>query len=280
MIDYHIHTYHSIDAEGSIDEYCKQALKCGLKEICFTNHCELDTRRDDNLIRFNGKNDPQPLTRESLLKLQNQVLQATKLYKRSDLKVKFGLEVGYFEGIEERLQEVTQDIDFDFVLGSIHCLNHICIDSSKEYETYFTKYKVSELFRNYFQEIESLINSGLFNSVGHLDVYKKYGIGFYGTEINTLPEDSVKNCFRMMAEKEIALEINTAGLRRINEFYPAPLIMKYAKTQGINLITIGSDAHRVADLGKGIREGMEYAKSFGFDAVYSFEKRKPVRVPI
>ncbi len=280
MIDYHIHTHHSIDAEGSIDEYCKQALRCGLKEICFTNHCELDPQRDDNLIRFNSNSEPQPFTRDCLLRLRDQVLQSKEHYKRLNLTVKFGLEVGYFNGIEERLPKVTEGIDFDFVLGSIHCLNHICIDSSREYETYYAKHKVPELFHNYFQEIVRLINSELFDSVGHLDVYKKYGIAFYGTEINTLPEDALKNCFRMMVEKEIALEINTAGLRRINEFYPAPAIMKYARAQGIKLISIGSDAHKVEDLGKGIREGIEYAKSFGFDAIYSFEKRKPVRVQI
>jgi len=280
MIDYHIHTHHSIDAEGSIDEYCKQALKCGLKEICFTNHCELDPQRDDNLIRFDGTGEPQPFTRDCLLRLQNQVLQSKDRYKRSGLTVKFGLEVGYFDGIEKFLHEVTKDIVFDFVLGSIHCLDHICIDSSREYQTYFAKHKVPDLFHNYFKEVKNLINSELFNSVGHLDVYKKYGIGFYGTEIHTLPEDSLKDCFQLMAEKEIALEINTAGLRRINEFYPAPSIMKHARAQGVNLITIGSDAHKVADLGKGIKEGMEYAKSFGFEAVCSYEKRKPIRVLI
>ena len=84
----------------------------------------------------------------------------------------------------------------------------------------------------------------------------------------------------MMAERNIALEINTAGLRRINQFYPGPLIIKYAREQGVNLITIGSDAHRVEDLGKGIAEGMKYAKSFGFEAVYKFNKKQPISVKI
>lgn len=278
MIDYHIHTCHSIDAEGSIEEYCRQALKCGLKEICITNHCELDPQRNDNFIKFANKK--LPLTRDGLVQLQNQILQVRKHYTHLGLTIKFGLEVGYYEGIEHRLQEVVKNIDFDFWLGSIHCLNHICIDSHKECTIYFSKYSVSELLENYFYATQALVNSQLFDSVGHLDVYKKYGLQYYGENINNVPEDLLRKSLELMREKEIALEINTAGLRRIGEFYPAPNIMKLARELGLKMITIGSDAHKVEDLGKGIKEVLAYVKSFGFDAVYGFEKRKPVKIKI
>ncbi len=278
MIDYHIHTQHSIDAEGTIREYCKQAVKQDIDEICITNHCELDPLRNDSFIRFN--NHRLPFTRDRLIRLQEEVMREKEFYEKSGLKVKFGLEVGYYDGIEPHLEKIVDGIDFDFLLGSIHCLNHICIDSSKECKLYFTKYNLSELLENYFQAVEKLINSQYFDSIGHLDVYKKYGLEFYGEDINTIPEEAMKKIFRMMAEKEIALEINTAGLRRIHEFYPSPPIMKYAREQGVTMITIGSDAHRVEDLGKGIKQGLEYAKSFGFDTIYKFEKRKRFKIKI
>ncbi|MCK4250170.1 histidinol-phosphatase [candidate division WOR-3 bacterium] len=278
MIDYHVHTHHSIDAEGTVREYCKQAIKTGLKEICFTNHCELDPFRNDSLIRFTDHK--QPLTREALLRLQDEIFREREFFRRSSLKVRFGLEIGYYDGIEPYLKKLLEDINFDFLLGSIHCLDHICIDSSKESSEYFIKHSASELLHNYFLAIEKLINSQLFDSIGHLDVYKKYGFGFYKEEINTVPEEIIRKIFRMMKEKKIAFEINTAGLRRINQFYPSPSIMEYAQEQGLELITVGSDAHRVEDLGKGIKQSFEYAKSFGFDAVYGFEKRKATKIKI
>lgn len=278
MIDYHIHTDHSIDAGGTITEYCEQAIKIGLREICITNHCELDKKRDDNYIKFvNHKN---PLTKELLLRLRDEVIRANDLNKKNGLTVRFGLEVGYYDGIESRLQEILNDINFDFVLGSIHCLDHICIDSSKESSTYFSKHTAAELMDSYFKEIEKLINSGLFDSIGHLDVYKKYGLNFYGEEIKSFPEGHLEKIFKMMAEKEIALEINTAGFRLLKEFYPAPSLMKCARDHDVKMITIGSDCHKVEDLGKGIDEGLEYSKSFGFDLVYGFDKRKPIKVEI
>lgn len=278
MIDYHVHTAHSIDAEGTVREYCKQAVKRGLKEICITNHCELDPLRNDSFIRFD--NQREPFTRDNLLRLQNEVLREKIFFKDSGLDVKFGIEVGYYDGIESRLQGITEGIDFDFVLGSIHCLDHICIDSSRECSLYFSHHTVSELLENYFRAVEHLISSRLFDAVGHLDVYKKYGLDFYGKKINSLQEDSLRRTFQLMEENDVALEINTAGLRRIKEYYPSPSLLQYAQSEGVSRKTIGSDAHRVDDLGKGINQGLEYAKSYGFNAVYGFEKRRPIPIKI
>ena len=86
--------------------------------------------------------------------------------------------------------------------------------------------------------------------------------------------------FHMMNEHRVALELNTAGLRRINEFYPSPDIMEIARDAKITHITIGSDAHTVEDLGKGISQGINYLKSFGFNTIYRFDKRKPIPVKI
>lgn len=273
FIDYHIHTNHSIDAEGSLKEYCQQAINLGLKEICFTDHCELDPKRSDSLIRFEG--NTQPLTNDALKKLQVEVNETKEIFKKSGLKVKFGLEIGYYEGIESRLKETLQGLELDFLLGSIHCLAHICIDSSREYELYFKRKNVLELLNNYYAEIEKLINSQLFDGLAHLDVYKKYGTQFYGAAIKNFPQEILNIIFKTMTKNGLALEINTAGLRRQNEFYPSPQIMALAKNQKIKLITIGSDCHKIADLGRGIKEAFAYAESFGLDTVSGFEKRKP-----
>jgi histidinol-phosphatase (PHP family) len=278
MIDYHIHTNHSMDAKGAIHEYCEQAQRLRLQEICFTNHCELDVARTDNVIQFDG--DRQPLTREALRKMQHEILRAQELYRGSGLTIKFGLEVGYYEGIESRLREITEGIDFDFLLGSIHCLDHICIDSSKECIRYFSQYSAKDMLFNYYRAIEQLIDSQLFDSIGHLDVYKKYGHAFYGKDIDVFPPEHLNKIFRMMAEKEIALEVNAAGYRQFNEFYPSPTLMRCARAQGVSMITIGSDCHKVEDLGVGIEEALEYARSFGFETVYAFDKRKPVQIDI
>ncbi|MGB7054712.1 MAG: histidinol-phosphatase [bacterium] len=273
MVDYHIHTQHSIDASGTISEYCNQAVKIGLQEICFTNHCELDPERDDSFIRFNGEREP--FSKKGLMKLQSEVNEARDRYKHQGLIVKFGIEVGYYKGIEQKLKGIIEGIDLDFVIGAIHCLDHICIDSSRECRRYFDRHDASQYVDNYYVSVASLIESGMFNSLAHIDVYKKYGRDHYGAEIADVPRHLVTRIFRMIKDNHIALEINTAGMRFMQEFYPAPMLMKIAHEQGVKLITIGSDSHKPEDLGKDLSLATEYLKSFGFDAVHTFDKRNP-----
>lgn len=278
MIDYHIHTGHSPDAQGTIREYCERAVRLRLKEICFTNHVELDPARNDNVIRFDHRDEP--LTQPALRRLHEEVETARKFYAPQGLAVKSGIEIGYFTDMEERLAESAGGIEYDFLLGSIHCLNHACIDSSREYQGYFSQRTARQLIDEYYSEILKLAESRLFDALGHIDVYKKYGIKYFGPDINYLPRDLLAAIFDALRANGIALEINTAGLRRIGQFYPALEIMKLARDCGIERLTIGSDCHRVEDLGKGIKEGVEYVKSFGFSKFFTFEKRKPIPIKI
>jgi histidinol-phosphatase (PHP family) len=278
MIDYHIHTSHSPDAEGAIPDYCERAVVLGIREICFTNHAEMDPERDDNVIRFDGRQET--LTNAGLKRLHREILARRDAYGTKDLTVRSGIEVGFFPGMEKRLAEMTASIDYDFLMGSIHCLNHACIDSSREYRDYFSRHAARDLLDEYYAEILKLVESRLFDSLGHIDVYKKYGMKFYGSEIDYLPRDILAAVFDAMRRNGTALEINAAGLRRIDQFYPSEEIMEIARDLKVERITVGSDCHKVDDLGKGIKEACEYAKSFGFSNVFTFEKRKPIGVKI
>ena len=273
MIDYHIHTQHSIDATGSVTEYCNRALEIGLQEICFTNHCEMDPERNDSFIRFDGEREP--FSRQSLMRLRKEIFEARDKYNKQGLTVRFGIEVGYYKGIEPQLQEIIEGSELDFVIGAVHCLEHICIDSSKECKKYFDQYDPQQLVHNYFVTVEDLVKSRMFDSLAHIDVYKKYGRDHYGDGIYDVPHDIVDHVFSLIKENHIALEINTAGMRFMNEFYPAPHLMKMAHDKGLELITIGSDSHRPEDLGKDLTLALEYLKTNGFDAICTFDKRKP-----
>jgi histidinol-phosphatase (PHP family) len=275
VIDYHIHTVHSTDAEGSLDAYCRRALELGLSEICFTNHCELDQKRNDNVIRLDGQ--VLPLSRASLAVLQEEIGQVKDKYRKSGLTVRFGLEVGFFEGVQTRLRDMTADLELDYLISGIHCLEHVCIDSSREFEGYFKRHDAKFLMEKYYKLAENLADSMMFDTFAHLDVYKKYGIGYYGAEaMKQLPVEQLNVIFKKMTQQGLALEINTAGLRRVDEFYPSGIFLRMAKEAGVENIAIGSDCHKVEDLGKGIKEGYEFARSFGFKAICGFEKRKPV----
>ncbi len=276
MIDYHIHTNHSIDAQGSLVDYVERAIALGMSEICFTNHCELDVERDDNLIRFNG--NIQPLSRDTLKRLQDEILVLRDRYQKANVEIKFGIEVGYYEGVNDRLKNLIDGIELDYVLAGIHCLEHICIDSSRECDRYFQNHNVHKLLTDYFDTMEKLICSQAFDAVAHFDVYKKYGMNYYGHAIGLYDRDRVYHLFELMVQYHVGLEINSAGWRRTGEFYPSKDLLGLAKEAGMEIITIGSDCHKPDDLAKGIKEAIEYAQTHGFKRIYRFDNR--MRLPL
>ena len=77
--------------------------------------------------------------------------------------------------------------------------------------------------------------------------------------------DAIDTIFRALRDSGKALEVNTSGYRqKIGRPLPdLPLVRRYRELGG-ELITLGSDAHSTADLGRGIQEGMEMLREAGF----------------
>ena len=41
--DYHVHSYYSDDSNCLMEKYIQQAIKLGIKELCFTDHIDYGT---------------------------------------------------------------------------------------------------------------------------------------------------------------------------------------------------------------------------------------------
>ncbi|MFB0508960.1 MAG: histidinol-phosphatase [bacterium] len=277
ILDYHIHPNFSIDAQGTIEEYAAQAVKLGIAEICFTPHFEIDSVRKekDDKINFYGR--IVPMRSEWIDYYFKEIEQARK--KLPDLQIRSGIEVGYDPAIETDIKLFIKQFPFDFILGAIHCINHIAITDHKELDEFKTNYLEkghTQVAKEYFEILNLAIKSGLFHSIAHFDVYKKYGLEIFGEKIIAASEPFLDSALDLTAKQNIGLEINTSGLRRNpKEIYPAPLILLKAKQAGVKIFTIGSDAHRIKDLGSGLQEGFALAQKLGLD-IYRFEQGRPI----
>ena len=253
--DYHVHPDYSLDATGTIDQYCQRALELGLKEICFTTHYDTDPVRgdEDPFMRIDGK--IVPLNEENVKRYIEDVRKAGKIYGPRGLSVKAGLEVDYAPHIEKDLGRNLAGFDLDYLLGSVHCLDHIAISASKEAKSYFEKKSLEELCQEYYEVLSQAVISGLFDVIAHLDVYRKYGLAFYGEEILTAHRGLVEPVLQLMVENDVGMEINTALLRKgHNQFSPSAEILSLAIEMNVKITSFGSDAHKVAHLGKGIED--------------------------
>lgn len=253
--DYHVHPDYSLDATGTIDQYYQRALELGLKEICFTTHYDTDpVRKDvDPFMRIDGK--IVPLTEGNVKRYIEDVRRANKIYRHKGLSVKVGLEVDYAPHIEKSLRKDLASFDLDYILGAVHCLDHIAISASKEAESYFRKKNIEELCREYYKVLRKAVQSGLFDAIAHLDIYRKYGLAFYGEEVLTAHRGLVEPVLQLMMENDVGMEINTALLRRGHkEFSPSLEILNLALNMNVKITAYGSDAHKVTHLGRDIKE--------------------------
>ncbi|MDZ4723069.1 MAG: histidinol-phosphatase [candidate division Zixibacteria bacterium] len=250
LSDYHCHCNYSIDAEGTIDEYCEAAITRGLKELCFTTHYDInpDTTGDGNLIRVDGEEIP--ATPENLAPYVDDVRRAAKSYSGQGLTVKLGVEFGYYPGCEESARKIKERYELDYLLCGIHELNNICFCCRHEYGNCYKRFSLEQMLEAYFTDMISAAKSGVFDTIAHFDYYKKYGSIYYGPDVFTAHRPFLPDVFSACLKGHTAIEINTAALRRgFDTHYPSLEIIRAAKEAGVNVVRLGSDAHKPEHVG-------------------------------
>lgn len=277
MIDYHIHPDYSIDADPfSMDSYCRKALEIGLREICFTTHCEFDPLRKhlDWFVRCRG--GIAPMHPAGWLEQYFQdVAACSEAYTGSGLVVRAGLEAGYDLGLEREIEDVLCQYPFDFVIGSVHCLDHVAISSGNESPGYFAGKKPETVAAAYFKTLRAAVATGLFDVIGHLDIYRRHGTKFFGDEMKVIYREYIGDILDLMLKNGTGLEINTSSLRHgQGAFYPGTEILTEAVMKGIRHFTVGSDCHRVSELGRGVFQALRVADNLGVN-ISVYEKRQP-----
>ena len=276
-MDYHVHPYYSMDAEPySLDSYCERALVMGLQELCFTTHfeCDPERRNIDWLVRFHGQ--AYPMDNWSWIEFYlKDIERVREKYKPLRLSIKSGVEVGYDLGLERVIEVLIKNYPWDFVLGSVHCLNHIAISSDKESPQYFKGRTAQSVCKDYFAILSEAVSSKLFDCIGHLDIYKRYGLKYLGEELYNIELDYLSELLKSIAKHGLGIEINTSGQRKGLEFFPSRKILLLAKECGVKIFTVGSDAHRISELGMGVAEAVQLLNDQDL-FIYSFDKRKPL----
>jgi histidinol-phosphatase (PHP family) len=250
LADYHCHCDYSIDAKGSVAEYCEAALQRGLVELCFATHYDAnpDATGNDGFISINGER--RPINPENLAPYVDEVRRADERYFGEGLAVKLGLEFGWYPGCEEHVSKLRERFDFDYVLCGLHELENICFCCNTVYEKCLSRYSVERMAELYFSDAIAAAGSGLFNAIAHLDYYRKYGEKFYGPKINEIHRPYLAELFGALNASGTAIEINTAALRRgFPQSYPAVEIINAARRAEVEIAHLGSDAHAPDQVG-------------------------------
>lgn len=248
--DFHCHCDFSMDAVGSLAEYCEAALVRNLAELCFTTHFDTNYKVDysDNYIRVNGKK--LKATIENLQPYVDAVHKISEEFYALGLSVKLGLEFGWYEGCEELAVKTKERYKFDYFLCGMHQMDDMNFWSHGEHPGAFDKYSLDEFTERYFKQAAVAASSGLFDNLAHLDYYRRRAIAHYGDKAKTCHENYLADLFEALKISGTGIEINTAAMRHgLDSYYPQMSIINAAKKAGVKVVKIGSDAHRPEDVG-------------------------------
>ncbi|HEX3452016.1 MAG TPA: histidinol-phosphatase [Solirubrobacteraceae bacterium] len=204
-------------------------------------------------------------------------LDAYCAFVREQTDLRLGIEADFVPGAEDRMANLLQARDFDYVIGSVHFIREGAVDMD-DYSVWDSGRSVEEIWRRYFQTIGEAARSGLFDVLAHPDLVKVWG------PERPLPEGDLRRYYELaidgIAESGIAVELSTAGLRkRVAELYPAPAFLEMCLEAGAP-VALSSDAHRPEDVGADYEQALELLDSLGIGELCVFEHRERRLEPI
>ena len=269
--DMHMHTWFSTDSEACPRDMADEAVRKGLKTICFTDHFD----KDDLEWGEEGIFDVDAYFVE-MQKLQEEYA--------GKLNIRIGIELGLRTYLKDYYEELTKKYPFDFVIGSVHNVpykkdaegNILYTDPAAE--KLFTDRTDKEAYRLMMETtLENVRTSDCFQTLGHLDYVVRYGKSREKAYSYTDYADIIDEILKLLIEKEKGLEVNSAGLKYGLPFaHPHPDVLKRYRELGGEIITIGADAHKPEHIAYDFAKAEEILKSCGFKYYTEFFEQEPV----
>lgn len=264
--DLHTHCTLSFDGKSSAEEMVKRAVELGVRYYALTDHIDLGEFPDKDFdleATVNG-------AREQIPALQRKYAGSTELL--------YGVELGQAVHDRELTEKLLAENDYDFVIGSTHFIR----GHEDFYFLDYTDMDVPELMRLYFDELLETAEWGRFDVMGHITYPLRYITGDHGIDVDLSRYGSIiDEILRTIIKNGKGIEINTSGLRqKYGRMFPDADIVRRYRELGGRILTVGSDAHCTADLGKGIENGIKAARECGFTEIAIFRKRTPGFVKI
>lgn len=267
--DFHVHSNFSSDGKASMEEIINRALKMGLKTLCFTDHMDIDFPTIYN--------DTFQFDIDEYVKT---IWELKEKYK-SRIEILMGVELGMQPHITGRMEDFTQSYPFDFIIGSVHVVDHM--------DPYFSHYWENITEENgilrYFETIkECCENFHNFHVCGHIDYIFRYAPS---SKVNyceySYPKyaDILDEILKTLLNHGKGIEINTAGYKYgLGHPHPKTEVLKRYKELGGEIITFGSDAHLPEHLCYDFDKAAALLKDLGFRYYTIFREGKPFMVKL
>jgi len=270
ICDQHLHTKYSFDGDrekATVNNITEAAIAAGLSEICITDHYDINGIIEKTYPDYDAEN------------ARAEIFAAKEKYKNK-LTITYGIELGEATHYPTESKEFLKKYPFEYVIGSIHNIKDVP-DFYYINFTDMTDALIASLWEHYLKEIEELVDFGGFSTLAHLTYPIRY-VNKYGRQFDVNRYyDRIERIYRKLITKNIALEVNTSGLRQgMGCTMPYRQLIELYYECGGKMITCGSDAHTPGDVGAGILETYKMLINIGFKTITIFRNRTPEMISI
>ena len=265
LFDSHVHSDNSPEGRDLVTALCSAAVDKGISGICITDACDMEEFEEQKY----GK------------RLMYSCFAAHKAQDifSQQLIVTNGVEMRQPLADPDRAVQVIGENRFDFVLGSLH-------KTRKYGDMMMLNYAhpaldLQDVFRSYYEELLEVVQWGHFDSLAHLTYPLRYFEGQHGVLVDLSRFSGLIDA--ILSEVIIrgrSLEVNSSGWRQ-GMGGPLPgreLLERYRKLGGWR-ITLGSDAHRTADLAADFVQTRRLLQELGFAGACHYRAREPIFLP-
>jgi histidinol-phosphatase (PHP family) len=257
MYDYHTHSSFSSDSDEPLEAMVQRAVALGITEYAVTDHYDPEYRNEAYNIELDSETYFSEMER------------LAEKY-RSEIKVIKGIELGIQHDVTDHCLTMLSSYPFDFVLGSFHCTEGFEICDPE----YCELRKPEELYRGFYGYMLRCLDIYKdYDVLGHFNVIDRYASAIPSDETYL---DLVEAVVRRLVDDGKGIEINTSSFRygMGERTTPTADILKLYVKMGGEIVTMGSDAHRVRDVGAMLDRAVRMMGDAGIKYLATFENRE------
>jgi histidinol-phosphatase (PHP family) len=273
LTDYHVHLREDEDdrapegtsfTEENVERYLAAAKEAGIGELGCSEH----------VYRFRAALD---IWRHPFWEEQARDDLDAYCAFVSGTPLRLGLEVDFVPGAEDRIANLLERPDLDYVLGSVHFVGDRAVDH-EGWDIWTSSGDPDTVWRRYFEVLAEAARSGLFDILAHPDLVKVWG------RARPMPSRDLRFYYEpaveAIAEAGVAVEVSTAGLRKpVAELYPAAEFATMCVDAGASF-ALSSDAHTPADVGYAYDRAVAEMRDWGIDEIVTFDGRQRALEPL
>lgn len=272
VYDQHVHSRFSFDSESEPGDMVRAAIDRQLPGLTFTEH--FDTHPDEwPNCRYDDAR-------------YSEAIEALREQFGGQIFIGKGIEICYQPQRMGFVLDFLERHTFDVVVISVHWAEGGPVHSRQ----YWERFGVGAGTAGYFRRVLEAARFNLdrrqrgekpFDILGHLDLVKRYTHRFFATTPGPEHARLVEQVLQACLEGGLIPEVNTSSARTaLAEPMPgAEVVRRYAALGGA-MMSLGSDAHRPADVGWGLAEAAEMMLASGIRLTAVFRARQLEAVPL